>query len=315
MKKIQLTCEEYCNYKEDLHNIKYNKYSQFESFENFKNLILYGPRGVGKYTQALQIIKKFSFSNLKYERKMSFEFNKEIYNFIITDIHIEIDLDMLGCHSKVLWHDIYTKYTDILISKQIKNGIILCKNFHTVHNELHDIFFSYINNVNSDVNIKFIIITENVSFIHNNILCDFDILSLSVPSNSKLNKIFKKNYNINLKNVNYNINQKNNYSILCDVIINDIINIESFDIKKFRDHLYDLLIYNLNIYNCVWYIVYTLFNDKIYSKHNNDIVDKTISFLKLYNNNYRPIYHLENYFIYLLNIIHVNKPFENITTN
>jgi DNA polymerase III delta prime subunit len=315
MKKIQLTCEEYCNYKEDLHNIKYNKYSQFESFENFKNLILYGPRGVGKYTQALQIIKKFSFSNLKYERKMSFEFNKEIYNFIITDIHIEIDLDMLGCHSKVLWHDIYTKYTDILISKQIKNGIILCKNFHTVHNELHDIFFSYINNVNSDVNIKFIIITENVSFIHNNILCDFDILSLSVPANSKLNKIFKKNYNINLKNVNYNINQKNNYSILCDVIINDIINIESFDIKKFRDHLYDLLIYNLNIYNCVWYIVYTLFNDKIYSKHNNDIVDKTISFLKLYNNNYRPIYHLENYFIYLLNIIHVNKPFENITTN
>lgn len=315
MKKIQLTCEEYCNYKEDLHNIKYNKYSQFESFENFKNLILYGPCGVGKYTQALQIIKKFSFSNLKYERKMSFEFNKEIYNFIITDIHIEIDLDMLGCHSKVLWHDIYTKYTDILISKQIKNGIILCKNFHTVHNELHDIFFSYINNVNSDVNIKFIIITENVSFIHNNILCDFDILSLSVPANSKLNKIFKKNYNINLKNVNYNINQKNNYSILCDVIINDIINIESFDIKKFRDHLYDLLIYNLNIYNCVWYIVYTLFNDKIYSKHNNDIVDKTISFLKLYNNNYRPIYHLENYFIYLLNIIHVNKPFENITTN
>ena len=41
------------------------------------NIILYGPPGVGKYTQALNYIKKFSPSNLKYERKMFVEFQKK----------------------------------------------------------------------------------------------------------------------------------------------------------------------------------------------------------------------------------------------
>jgi hypothetical protein len=312
MKKIQMTCEEYCNYDNDLHNIKYNKYSEFSSFDNFKNLILYGPGGIGKYTQSLQILKKFSSSNLKYERKISFEFNKEVYNFLISDIHIEVDFDMLGCHSKVLWHEIYTKYIDTLISKQEKYGIILCKNFHLIHNELHDIFYSYIYNIsNTNVKIKFIIITENISFINNNILCNFNILSIPVPSASKYNKIFKKNYNINIKNVNLDIEQIDNYSKLCDIIIFNIENIDTFDIKKFRDNIYDLLIYNLNIYNCIWYINNKLSDNINYKNNYDNIISKTISFFKLYNNNYRPIYHLENYFIYLLNIIHVNTPFEN----
>ncbi len=37
------------------------------------NMILYGPSGIGKYTQALNIIKKFSPSGLKYERKLNIE--------------------------------------------------------------------------------------------------------------------------------------------------------------------------------------------------------------------------------------------------
>ena len=41
------------------------------------NIILYGPSGVGKYTQALTIIKKFSPTGLKYERKINFQFNKK----------------------------------------------------------------------------------------------------------------------------------------------------------------------------------------------------------------------------------------------
>ena len=35
-----------------------------------------------------------------------------------------------------------------------------------------------------------------------------------------------------------------------------------------------------------------------------DVFTQLYKFLKLYNNNYRPIYHLENYFYYLLSVIH-----------
>ena len=37
----------------------------------FPNMILYGPPGAGKYSQALSIIQKYSPSNLKYDRKVS----------------------------------------------------------------------------------------------------------------------------------------------------------------------------------------------------------------------------------------------------
>ena len=50
---------------------KYDKYyKQFpDTVDNLKNIIFYGPPGVGKYTQMLQSIKKYSPSNLKYEKK------------------------------------------------------------------------------------------------------------------------------------------------------------------------------------------------------------------------------------------------------
>ena len=38
--------------------------------QNLGNLILYGPSGTGKYTQALKIIKNYSPSELKYEKKL-----------------------------------------------------------------------------------------------------------------------------------------------------------------------------------------------------------------------------------------------------
>ena len=45
---------------------------------NLKNLIFYGPKGVGKYTQMLMAIKKYSPSELKYEKKLSVTFIKYI---------------------------------------------------------------------------------------------------------------------------------------------------------------------------------------------------------------------------------------------
>ena len=41
-----------------------------------ENLIIYGPSGIGKYSQVLYLLKKYSPSELKYEKKNSCEYRK-----------------------------------------------------------------------------------------------------------------------------------------------------------------------------------------------------------------------------------------------
>jgi hypothetical protein len=73
---------------------------------------------------------------------------------------------------------------------------------------------------------------------------------------------------------------------------------------KFRDLLYDIFIYNLNITECIFYILSTLIKEKrIKEEYFTDIMKQTYSFFKFYNNNFRPIYHVELYLYYLIKIM------------
>ena len=95
------------------------------------------------------------------------------------------------------------------------------------------------------------------------------------------------------------------YKIICDKIIKKMIDINELKFILFRDLLYDIFIYNLNITDCIWYILTNLTKlKKIKSQDMSQILLKTYNFLKYYNNNYRPIYHLESYLFYLTSIIH-----------
>ena len=51
--------------------------SMSNDFKNQNNLIFYGPAGIGKYTQVLRYIKKYSPTNLRFERKINFNFNNK----------------------------------------------------------------------------------------------------------------------------------------------------------------------------------------------------------------------------------------------
>ena len=60
------------------------------------NLIFTGPSGVGKYSQSLKIIEKYSPSKLKYEKKIQIPLSKdEVYMMKISDIHFEVDMETL----------------------------------------------------------------------------------------------------------------------------------------------------------------------------------------------------------------------------
>ena len=73
MKFYESHYEEYINQKENLHP-KMNKIiSKFpKQLRDLKNIIFYGPSGIGKYTQMLCSIKKFSPTELKYEKKNNY---------------------------------------------------------------------------------------------------------------------------------------------------------------------------------------------------------------------------------------------------
>ena len=318
MKFHETHFEEYIvsNQTEDLHpkmNKLYNKFPK--KITELRNLIFYGPSGVGKYTQMLKSIKKYSPTELKYEKKISITFNKQQYFFKISDIHYEIDMSLLGCNSKLLWHDIYLQIVDIISAKTEKSGIILCKYFHEIHSELLENFYSYMQQNNaSSIDLKFIIITEKISFIPDNILNCCETINIQRPAKSLYNKCLKNKLpnSIKLENITNIKNMHNTldvlmmpHKIVCDKIIDTIIKIEELKFLKFRDLIYDIFIYNLDITECIWYIISSLiYQKKIKNKDISALLLKTYTFFQYYNNNYRPIYHVENYLFNLAKIIH-----------
>ena len=298
---------------------------------DLNNCIFYGPTGSGKYSQVLKIIKKYSPSELKYDKKITLQNDKQNYIYKISDVHYEIDISLLGCNSKIIWHEVFLQIIDIISVKQDKFGIIVCKNFHLIHSELLEIFYSYMQQYNSQsiLKIKFFIITEHISFIPTNILNSCQIINIKRPNKEEYkNMICSQQQNptnkinivnqielegiLNLKETRYFslINKtdeipKDIFNIICDNIIQEISKKEKLSFTDFRDTLYDILTYNLDVTECLWYILrYFIENNYLSSQDITDILDKSYYFLKYYNNNYRPIYHLESIMFYIINKIH-----------
>lgn len=348
------------NYEEYIESSKkYNLHEELNDFVDklptnifqMGNMILYGQSGSGKYTQVLNILKKYSASLLKYNKKIKIQTEKQDYIYHISDIHYEIDMSLLGCNSKILWHEIFLQIIDIISIKPEKVGFIVCKNFHMIHTELLEIFYSYIqeysgclnnhynpvksgNEIDNKINfpsiiIHFILVTENISFLPNNILNSCQVLNICKPDKEKY-KLVLKNKNI-LENDNTQtiiesihkndiVNTKELYSfkmienkeipkdifnIVCDNIIEEMIHHNKIKFTNFRDVIYDILIYNLEAVECIWYILqYFIHNNYLQKNDISDVLKQTYIFLKYYNNNYRPIYHLESILFYIISKIH-----------
>jgi hypothetical protein len=303
-----------------------------KNINTFQNIIIYGAPGIGKYSQTLKLLKDLSPSELKYEKKISIKTDKQEYIYRISDIHYEIDMALLGCNSKVLWHEIYFQIVDIVAVKQDKIGIIICKNFHKIHSELLDIFYSYMQHFNTKIttiHIKFILLTEHISFIPYNILNICEKIGIKRPSKTVYNELtlIKSEKSdkttdvltiinkIQLENI-INLKEIHSFSLVkqveslphdvfntvCDQIIIEMDNYSNVDFLKLRDALYDILVYNLDMTECLWYILsYFINSERLDSSKISDILEKSYSSLKYYNNNYRPIYHLESIIYYIIN--------------
>lgn len=475
MKNYETSFEEYLKMNEtyNLHPELVPLYKTMPiKLSEFKNIIIYGPAGVGKYTQVLSIIKRYSPSKLKYDKKISVFNDKKIavvskstvtsstapntlfdnendkkdtsediselgwnatinakseteelnvkkttrkkndkpknikktnknedvdkintqpttdfsdkkgkkiivpsiqikkqdkktdYIFRISDIHYEIDMSTLGCNSKILWHEIFFQIIDIISAKADKKGFLVCKNFHMIHNELLEIFYSYMRHPlhHYNIQLKYILITEHIGFIPENIMNVCEMLSVKRPSKeqylkigslhpsnsltqfvsplsscetgglneNRCNKIsfdnqkMSNSYPANIAKIDEDtvMNMKELYSfqyikninetpvdvfhIIGDAIIQQMLSPGTLKITELRNHLYDMLIYNLDVFECIWYILKHLVDHQLF-KTKEDIslvIRQTFIFLKYYNNNYRSIYHLESIILYIFNKIH-----------
>ena len=320
MKFFETHFEEYASAskKQNLHPKLEKVFQKFpKRIQQFKNVIFYGPSGVGKYTQMLKLVQRYSPSELKYEKKMNIVFNKQQFMFKISDVHYEVDMTLLGCNSKLLWHDVYQQVIDVISAKSEKVGIIVCKNFHDIHSELLENFYSYMqeNNNGVGIDIKFILLTEEISFLPDNIVNCCEVISVPRPTRAaylKCSSQTKIAYPLeaisNIKNLNCSTVPDScmyPYKIICDKIIREIVNYVDIKFLNFRDNLYDIFIFNLDITDCVWYILGQLIDmNRFHESHLSSLLLKTYTFLKYYNNNYRPIYHLENYLFYLISKVH-----------
>jgi DNA polymerase III delta prime subunit len=288
-----------------------------QNVNEFRNLILYGPSGVGKYSQALHFIKNYSPSQLKYEKKMILQNDKGDFIYKISDIHYEIDMALLGCNSKLIWHDIFGQIVDIVTMKKEKIGIIICKNFHEIHSELLEIFYSYMqqyNHTNLSIQLRFILLTNHLSFLPLNIMNHCHVVNVKRPSKDsykalglKMN-VDKQNI-LNLKELHI-LNRAKKlddvpediFDIVCEDFIEQI-NQPNMKYSNFREALYNILIYNLDTHEMLWSVLYQ-YIDRLSEESIHKILGKMHNALKQYNNNYRPIYHLENIFLTIVNEIH-----------
>jgi len=364
------------HYEEYIHSIdQYNihpemiaTYDQFpKSISQFGNLIMYAPPGSGKYSQVLYLLKKYSPSELKYDKKITCQTDKVEYSYHISDIHYEVDMALLGCNSKILWHELFLQIVDIVSVKTEKIGIIVCKNFHLIHNELLEIFYSYIQHYNhptANIQIRFVIISEHVSFIPKNIIQACKLISIRRPEKQKyINRIIDSDermhvsdnkvssflqrihpysstkplpktgsdviksvskrkiknilecldpeYIMNIKEIeSFSLMNdgseipKDNFNTICNNIIQELLQYNTLSFTQFRDTIYDILVYNLDIPECLWYVISYFIQRNIFTENEIDgIMEKMYVFLKQYNNNYRPIYHLESIFFYIITII------------
>ena len=335
-----------------------------KNIKHFENLIVYGAPGIGKYTQVLCMLRAYSPSELKYDKKMKITTEKNEYIYQLSDCHYEIDMGLLGCNSKNTWHEIYLQIVDIVSMNKMNRGILVCKNFHLIHNELLDIFYSYMQH---NEKIKFVLLTEHLSFIPNNILSSCQTVNIGRPSEDMYKRLYKTkvqggiggmgntsstaNMEDFLKKIHggcqgqghtglfiaggaglgpdslveiehtaiMNLKELASFShikkpseipedifnIICNHIIRWIDDYRNIRIAELRDTLYDILIYNLEIGDCIWHI-FSHFVElgRFPDADISDILNRIYVFLKYYNNNYRPIYHLESIIFYFIIKIH-----------
>jgi len=194
------------------------------------NSIFYG-KGENLYNTMITKLEPLIFN----KKPLIIEYDEEIHQFKHSNKHCEVNMEFIG--TKGYWIEIFRK---------IKNKeYIVCLNFDKINQDILPVFYLSIQNRGQ---CKFILLTEGISFINNRILCYFTIVRVEKDLEIKETILEKQ------------------YKDICQNIIKLIVEPKSFTFTKFRASIYTILTANLNINDCIWYIMSELNKKKRLSK-------------------------------------------------
>ena len=263
-----------------------------ENIEDTVHLLVHGPSGVGKYTQALLSLEKYSPSGLRYDKIMKVGDDKHPYVMRISDVHFEVDMETLGCHSRTLWSAIHSHVVDSVCTRVAPIGFIICKNFHKIHKELLEVFYYYMSHAST----RFILLSEHVGFIPRKIIERCLRIPVPRPAIARLRAADLPCERVdNLKSVSETQQQvETRERPLCENVLQVIIADETPDYIALRTLFYELLIRQHSIADCIWGLSQQLCERGYCPPEKyTALFEQLCLFFRLYNNNYRPIYHLE----------------------
>ena len=126
----------------------------------------------------------------------------------------------------------------------------------------------------------------------------------------RLTSKFRLDTITNIKALKTNMNDLTEpHENICNCIVEIILSPNAqLKYDALRERLYDLLTYDINIQECVWFILRRLItNGSLLPEMMDDIMIQIYTFFQYFNNNYRPIYHLENFVLLLVCKIHGYK--------
>lgn len=267
-----------------LENYKPNKIKKNFQLNEGNQYIFHHHDSFQNYINILDLLNQSSPSNMKYSRKIDIVVQNSNYSFNTSDIHVEIDFELLGVNETNVILELMHHMKE---NMSYSHFYILCLHYEKVKSELCKLFKSFIH-------------IENVSFI------------LSTRNISQLDESFIRDYNIKIYgNTKYTEYQdiisdtSTNAEILCvcvKSIIDYIVNKKN-NLFQLRELIYKIFILNINVHEAMCKLFEDLttigyINDKNIDK----IMMNYLHAIEKYNNNYRSIFHIEYFIISLINI-------------
>ena len=242
-----------------------------------EHIISYHYHSLQNYADTLRKLRRLSPSNLKYCRKTTLLYNNEDHSFVTSDVHIEIDFELIGVIEYGLFFEFFKHIKENMILNKT-HMYVVCLHFEKITKDLSDVFFNFLDNSF----IHFIFLTTQVSFLPRSILKKSVLKRFKTQDKSLYHETYKERVN---------------------KIISYIMTDSEESLFVWRESIYSLLVWNDSIHNAFSYLIFELIRcNYIDETQMNELFPKYYEIVHLYNNNYRSIYHLEHFIVYLRNL-------------
>ena len=291
------------------------------------NYIFFGREGCGKYTMALNYIREYSENRLHSLRTLNLTFNKKTYVLPMSDVHFEVEMNLLGSSAKSLWVHIMQNVYDITVARRRKMSIVLCKNCHTITNEHMDIMQSYVKH-SSDPSRKcevyYVFLTEHLSFIPREISHVFVVVrvpiyarqlvastgdeaaSVSVGGNRICAEVLGPSHAEVCAEAGSASQLFKYRSIIDSTIERHIYRFRPEDLTSIRNAIYDIFIYHISPYDVVW-SVFSRCCVRQSTSWGHGVFESLCFYIHemfaQYNSNYRPILHIEKWVVHMTRLV------------